>query len=159
MACCLAPSLIDSLASLAFLRFSARAGKAAMSTLALPRLPVFQSIVAHADKPAITDSRLNRTVTYGQLLGRTLALRQKLLDQAGKPNLDDVRVALLCPPGLNWSVAQLAVWAAGGAMTPLADRHPLAEMQHAVRTADTSILIAHESFAARASELGLMAAL
>ena len=124
-----------------------------MSTLALPRTPVFESIVRHADKPAITDARLNRSVTYGQLLGRTLSLRQKLLDQVGKPTLDDVRVALLCPPGLNWSVAQLAVWAAGGAMTPLADRHPLEEMRHCVETAKTAVLIAHESFAARASEL------
>ena len=125
----------------------------APAAMSLPRLPIFESIARHASKRALTDARLDRTVTYAQLLSRALALRANLLGQVGKANLEDVRVALLCPPGLNWSVAQLAVWAAGGAMTPLADRHPLSEMQHAVKTAAVSILIAHESFAARASEL------
>ncbi|MBA2282516.1 MAG: AMP-binding protein [Acidimicrobiia bacterium] len=66
--------------------------------------------------------------SYEQLTKSAAALAAVLL--AGRDDLAEARVALLCPPGRDFVVAMLACWQAGGVAVPLHPAHPMAELAY-----------------------------
>lgn len=69
----------------------------------LPNLPFFQRAHAAAKKdpkkPAIIDTRTNKTHTYVDLLKDAQAFRQKLVGENGPSDLKEERIAALVPNG------------------------------------------------------------
>lgn len=62
----------------------------------LPRLPVFEAIASHDPaSTAVVHSASQRTFTYGELLGDVSRVRDRLLKEAGRDDIDGERVAFL----------------------------------------------------------------
>ncbi|KAI8052137.1 AMP-dependent synthetase and ligase [Syncephalis plumigaleata] len=61
-------------------------------------------------------------------------------------DLEQQRVAVLCPSGYSYVVAQWAVWAAGGVFVPLCVQHPTTELAYHIYNAECSMAIVHPTF-------------
>ncbi|KAI8074850.1 hypothetical protein BC940DRAFT_230048 [Gongronella butleri] len=120
----------------------------------LPKLPLFENALKYAQdtaKVAIDDVRVDKQFTYGHLVRAAGALAARLLD--GKTDLDEQRVAILCPSGFAYVVCQWAIWAAGGVAVPVCTSHPAAEQIYTLTDAQATLLLAHDVYAARTDEL------
>ena len=62
--------------------------------------------------------------------------------RAGAGDLQEARVAFLVPPSFAHVVISRGIWMAGGVAVPLAVSHPAAELEHVVRDAGASIVVA-----------------
>lgn len=66
------------------------------TTTTLPKLPLFEAISRHdPESTAVIHSVSGRRFKYGELLGDVRRARDRLLDSAGKPDLDGERIAFL----------------------------------------------------------------
>ena len=59
----------------------------------------------------------------------------------GAADLREQRVAFLIPPAFAYVVVSRGIWLAGGVAVPLAVSHPPAELEHAIRDAQASIVV------------------
>ncbi|KAG2183637.1 hypothetical protein INT43_006645 [Umbelopsis isabellina] len=117
--------------------------------LALPKLPLFQQALSQAqnaelNKPAVVDVRTGKSFTYRQLVTAVASFREKILN--GRSDLEEARVAFLCPSGYQYVVFQWAIWAAGGIAVPLCTAHPEHELLYSVTDSESSLILAHPSF-------------
>jgi malonyl-CoA/methylmalonyl-CoA synthetase len=95
------------------------------------------------------------TFSYENLDGAADAAASALL--AGRPTLDEARVALLVTPGFAHVATVRGIWRAGGIAVPLAISHPPAELEYVIADAQASIVIADKENADRASALAAAA--
>lgn len=65
---------------------------------------------------------------------------------AGRPDLEEARVAFLCPPGPTYVASMLAAWAAGGVAVPLHPGHPDAELEYVMANAAPKVVVCHSDF-------------
>lgn len=83
--------------------------------------------------------------TYGDLDDESARVAAAILDLvpdvAGR-DLQERRIAFLVPPSFAYVAVQRAVWRAGGIAVPLAVSHPPAELEHVIRDAGASLVIA-----------------
>ncbi|KAG2225096.1 hypothetical protein INT45_011778 [Circinella minor] len=125
-----------------------------MTQYKLPNTPLFSNAISYAQQqkgPAIDDIRVDKSFSYSELVSATCLLREKLLDN--KEDLKEQRVAILCPSGFAYVVAQWAVWAAGGVAVPLCTTHPLPEQLYTIQDSQATLIIGHPAFSARVNEL------
>lgn len=62
----------------------------------LPRLPVFEAIAKHdPDSTVVVHSASQRTFRYGELLGDVRRARDRLLEEAGRSDINGERIAFL----------------------------------------------------------------
>src|SRR5262245_61110989 len=80
----------------------------------------------HAGRTAIADRDGERS--YADLHAAAGRVAAGLL--AGRPDLEEARVALLAEPGFGWAAVQWGIYRAGGIAVPLALSHPAAELEH-----------------------------
>jgi len=118
---------------------------------ALPKLPLFQQAVRHAQDleashPAVVDVRTSKSYTYSDLVSAVAVFRNKILN--GRSDLNEARVAFICPSGYQYVVLQWAIWAAGGIAVPLCTAHPEHELLYSVTESEASIILAHPKFEA-----------
>ena len=101
-------------------------------------LPFFGRLSCSPDHLAARDDA--RCVTYRALVAEadTLAAR---LDPNGS-GLAGARVAIWVPPSVDWAVALVAIWRAGGVAVPLALSHPEPELEHVLSDSGATVLIA-----------------
>ena len=66
----------------------------------------------------------------------------------------EARIAALVTPGPEYTVAQWAIWRAGGIMLPLSASAAEREWEHALTDAQVSVVIADAAHAARNEEIG-----
>ncbi|KAJ1984446.1 hypothetical protein H4R34_000651 [Dimargaris verticillata] len=89
--------------------------------------------------------------TYRQLLRDVQTLRYRLSPDG--MDLNEARVAFLCPNGYEYVVAQWAIWAAGGIAVPLSTLHPVQELQYFLEDAQATVLLFHPDHAATVEAL------
>lgn len=107
----------------------------------------------HAERTAIIDD--NGTWTYGDLLDRSGALAQALLD--GRHDLHGARVLLLASSGLEYVAALWAIWRAGGVAVPLSAHQPPAEWARAAADSRASFAFAGLAYEAGFAPVALAA--
>lgn len=67
-----------------------------MVSTTLPRLPVFEAIAKHdPESTVVVHSASQRTFKYGELLADVCRTRDRLLEAAGKTDINGERVAFL----------------------------------------------------------------
>jgi malonyl-CoA/methylmalonyl-CoA synthetase len=80
-----------------------------------------------------------RSWTYSEIDDRSRAAASRLL--AGRADLDEARVALLVPPGIDFVALLLGIFRAGGVAVPLALSHPARELAHVIGDAGASVVV------------------
>jgi malonyl-CoA/methylmalonyl-CoA synthetase len=90
----------------------------------LPSLPIFTKLLKHAEtqslqKPVIVDVKSNTSHSYQNLVSDVSSFRNELLKGSFNQNLNENRVAFLCPNGYDYVVSQWSIWSAGGIAVPL----------------------------------------
>ena len=113
-------------------------------------LSVVDRVIEHGSRPAIVDPA--GVWSYDDLATSSRRLAARLL--AGRSDLDEERVAVLCTPGHDFVVATLACWRAGGLAVPLNPTHPDRELVYALDDAQASIVLASPTWADLAGRIG-----
>lgn len=101
-------------------------------------IPLIARAEGFADRTAVVDQ--DGSHTYEWLDTRSRLRATQLL--AGRPDLEEARVAYLMEPGLDHVATQWAIWRAGGVAVPLCPDHPEPELARAVDDCGASILLA-----------------
>ena len=65
----------------------------------------------------------------------------------GVDDLDERRVAFMCPPDAAYVVSLWAIWRAGGVTVPLCTAHPADELRYVLRDSGADLLIIHPLYA------------
>ncbi|OLN81778.1 Acyl-CoA synthetase family member 3, mitochondrial [Colletotrichum chlorophyti] len=125
-----------------------------MASTTLPRLPLFEAISRHdPESTAVIHSLSGRRFKYGELLGDVRRARNKLLDSAGKPDLNGERIAFLVENSYDYVVTLLAALAARSIAVPLSPAFPAAELQYILNQSEASVLVSSAKFATKAREI------
>jgi malonyl-CoA/methylmalonyl-CoA synthetase len=106
-------------------------------------IPLVARAAAYADRTAVIDDA--GSLRYVELLERSARGAGQLL--AGADDLAGARVAFLTAPGIDYVVAQWAIWRAGGIAVPLCTTHPPPELEYVIGDADVDVLVADAQFA------------
>ena len=115
----------------------------------MPELPLIARARLHAGSIAFrTATTLH---TYQNLLDRSATLAAALLRE--KDDLNETRVALLVPPGVEYAAAQWAIWRAGGIKVPICLSATIPEWEYALTDSDAGIVLADTAMAARISPM------
>jgi malonyl-CoA/methylmalonyl-CoA synthetase len=115
----------------------------------MPELPVIARAHSHAESVAFRTA--TNVHTYQNLLERSATLAAALL--GAENDLNEMRVALIVPPGFEYAAAQWAIWRAGGVKVPICLSATLPEWEYALTDSDASILMADTAMAAKISPL------
>ena len=107
------------------------------------RPPLVARAAQHLERVALVVGA--DSYTYRDLDESSQRIATRLL--AGSTDLNEARVAFLIPPGFEHVAVQWGIWRAGGIAVPLAVSHPPTELDHVIRDAQASIVIAHPKFA------------
>ena len=100
-------------------------------------LPIVSRAQSHAQSLALVDDL--RRATYAQLLAESAAVATTLLDS--HEDLEERRVALLVPPGVDYATSLWGIWRAGGVALPLGVMHPPREWEYALDDAAVSAIV------------------
>jgi len=106
-------------------------------------LPLVSRARGHGRRLAIEDP--GASYTYADLLSASARVAATLL--AGRPDLNEARVAFLTPADYSYAAIQWGIWRAGGIAVPLATSHPPAEWEYVLRDAKPEIAIVAPVFA------------
>ncbi|EFQ25433.1 AMP-binding enzyme [Colletotrichum graminicola] len=124
------------------------------STASLPKLPLFEAISRHdPESTAVVHSLSGRRFKYGELLGDVRRARDKLLDSAGKQDLNGERIAFLVENSYDYVVTLLAAFAARSIAVPLSPAFPAPELQYILDQSEASLLVSSAKFATKAKEV------
>ncbi|MGH9247045.1 MAG: AMP-binding protein, partial [Acidimicrobiales bacterium] len=96
-----------------------------------------ERIARHDTRKAIVDP--GGAWSYDALETDATGLAAALL--AGRDDLGEERVALLCAPGHDFVTGLLGCWAAGGLAVPLHPSHPEAELEYFLTDADAGVIV------------------
>lgn len=101
------------------------------------RLPLIARALLHGSRTAVVDTQ--GSFSYNQLLDASSRVATALL--AGRPNLQEERVAFLIRPGFPWVAAQWGIWQAGGIAVPLPADSTRPELDYMVGDTGASTLL------------------
>ncbi|KAK1529035.1 AMP-binding enzyme [Colletotrichum costaricense] len=133
---------------------ASQSARMASTTTSLPRIPLFEAISRHdPESTAVIHSLSGRRFKYGELLGDVRRTRNKLLDSAGKSDLNGERIAFLVENSYDYVVTLLAAFAARSIAVPLSPAFPAAELQYILNQSEASLLVSSAKFAAKAKEV------
>ncbi|KAL2261375.1 hypothetical protein VTK26DRAFT_4289 [Humicola hyalothermophila] len=120
----------------------------------LPRLPVFEAIARHdPDSIAVIHSNSGRQFRYGELLGDVCKTRNRLLETAGRGDIDGERIAFLVENSYDYVVTLLAILAAKSIAVPLSPAFPAPELQYILNHSEALMLLSSAKFAQKAQEV------
>jgi malonyl-CoA/methylmalonyl-CoA synthetase len=105
--------------------------------------PLVARASLHSNRAALVVG--TRSHTYRDLDEASHRIATHLLAESA--DLHEARVAFLIPPSFEHVAVQWGIWRAGGIAVPLAVSHPPGELEHVIRDAEASIVIAHPRFA------------
>ncbi|KAI9306211.1 AMP-dependent synthetase and ligase [Cunninghamella echinulata] len=128
-----------------------------MTKLLLPNFPLFSNALKYAKETkniAIDDVRTGNKYNYLDLVFAVSLLRNQLLGEKRYIfDLEEQRVAILCPSGFDYVVCQWAIWAAGGVAVPLCTTHPIPEQVYTLVDSQSTLLLVHPIYKNRQEEL------
>lgn len=102
-------------------------------------LPFLDAARSHPERPALMIG--DQEYIYGDLLGMSERMAHFLL--RGRTDLEEARVVLVVPPGIEYVAAQWGIWRAGGVIVPLALAHPVPELMSLIVDADPELVLLH----------------
>ncbi len=114
-----------------------------------PELGFAERTAPFAEWTAIADRVGSHS--YAELAAASARVAVGLL--AGRPDLDEARVALLVEPGFAWAAVEHGTWRAGGVAVPLALSHPSAELEHVLGDSGAEAVVASPDLASRVEPL------
>ncbi|RYD28137.1 MAG: long-chain fatty acid--CoA ligase, partial [Verrucomicrobiaceae bacterium] len=91
----------------------------------------------HGNRPAIREG--GRDFTYAELLDASARVAASLL--AGRPDLEEARVAFMAPAGFAYTAVQWGIWRAGGIAIPLSVHATPPELHHALGDSDVEAIV------------------
>ncbi|KAJ1661110.1 hypothetical protein IWQ61_000046 [Dispira simplex] len=112
----------------------------------LPPLPLFATAFRQAESQAepsplaVVDTEGSWTYTT---LRRDVESVRHRLTTTHEEDLQEARVAFLCPNSYAYVVTQWAIWAAGGIAVPLSPLHPPAELDYFIQDSQADTLVYH----------------
>lgn len=104
------------------------------------------------DRMAVSEAEPGGAVSYGDLVVRSRAVAEGLLQAVAGgrvADLDGRRVCALLPPSVDYVVAQWATWRAGGVWVPLAVSHPPRELAFVLADAEPDAVLVAPDMAGR----------
>ncbi|HET9180441.1 MAG TPA: acyl-CoA synthetase [Terriglobia bacterium] len=101
------------------------------------RVPLIVRALQHGGRTAVVDTQ--RSFPYNELLDASSRVATALL--AGRPNLQEERVAFLIRPGFPWVAAQWGIWRAGGIAVPLPADSTRPELDYILDDTEASALL------------------
>jgi malonyl-CoA/methylmalonyl-CoA synthetase len=107
-------------------------------------VPLVAHAARHPERIAIVTD--GDAFSYRQL--NSVSQRVAAALMGAEPDLAEARVAFLVPPGFDWASVLWGIWRAGGIAVPLALSHPPAELEHVIRDAQASIVVADPAYVA-----------
>jgi malonyl-CoA/methylmalonyl-CoA synthetase len=105
-------------------------------------LPLVSRARGYSHRVAVVDS--GNTHTYAELLDASERIAGLLL--AGRPDLEEARVAFLTPADFSYAAIQWGIWRAGGIAVPLATSHPPPEWEYVLRDAGAKLAVVGAEF-------------
>ena len=96
----------------------------------------------HLDSIAVTVA--GQAYSYRYLLSRAQQIGSILLD--GKTDLQEMRVAFMVPPGVDYVATLWGIWQAGGVGVPLCLVHPPASLTYSLSDSGSEIVVASEDY-------------
>lgn len=99
---------------------------------------LFTQSLLSPNKTAIIDPK--GSFSYRQLQAESDRIAKGLL--AGKPDLDEARVAFMVSPGFDYVRIQWAIWKAGGIAVPLCVTYPLPSLAYVIEDTQAGLIIA-----------------
>ncbi len=115
----------------------------------MPELPLIARARSHAGSVAFRTATTE--YTYQNLLDRSATLAAVLLGEEN--DLNEIRVALLVSPGVEYAAAQWAIWRAGGIKVPICLSATIPEWEYALTDSVAGILMVDTALAAKISPL------
>jgi malonyl-CoA/methylmalonyl-CoA synthetase len=89
---------------------------------------------------------------YADLLRAAGGIADGLAGGSGG-DLDEARVAFMCPPGPAYVACQWGIWAAGGVAVPLHPGHPTAELEYVLQNSQPTAVLCHTAHHGRLEPL------
>ncbi len=105
-------------------------------------IALVQHALGHGERTAILSE--GKSYTYAALMQDSAVVAQTLL--AGRPDLNESRVAFLVPPSYDYVRCQWGIWRAGGIAVPLCTAHPLPALRYVLEDTMANVLIIHPDF-------------
>jgi acyl-CoA synthetase (AMP-forming)/AMP-acid ligase II len=105
--------------------------------------PLFERAQLHADRSALREG--DNVFSYRQLTDRADRVAAALLG-VGK-DLEEKRIGVLIPPGVDYVAAQWGVWRAGGIFVPLSLSATPKEISYALADAEIGCLVTTKELA------------
>ncbi|WP_299453589.1 acyl-CoA synthetase [uncultured Microscilla sp.] len=102
-------------------------------------IPLINQAYQYKNKVAIIDE--NGTYTYEQLLEVSAVIAQHLLEQTGKTDLNETRVAFMAMPNFYYAAIQWGIWQAGGIAVPLGISHPIPEIEYILDDTQAEVIL------------------
>ncbi|MBN7810750.1 acyl-CoA synthetase [Algoriphagus sp. H41] len=99
---------------------------------------LFTQSLLSPNKTAIIDPK--GSFSYRQLQADSDRIAKGIL--AGKPDLDEARVAFMVSPGFDYVRIQWAIWKAGGIAVPLCVTYPLPSLAYVIEDTQAELIIA-----------------
>ncbi len=115
----------------------------------MPGITLIDRAFHHETRLAVQDD--DRRATYATLIEDSARLAAALL--AARGDLAEERIGFLLPPGVDYVVAQWAIWRAGGVAVPLNTEASLPEIEHVLATAGVRRVLARAEAAPRLRDL------
>ncbi len=112
-------------------------------------LPIIRTAEGHADNIAFFGP--DGETTYRDLLDRSARIACGLL--GGSTDLNEERIAFIVPTGPDYVAVQWGIWRAGGIAVPLNHGAAVPEIEHVLRTAGVTRLVAAPALADRLGNL------
>lgn len=105
--------------------------------------PLFERAQLHADRSALREG--DNVFSYRQLTERADRVAAALL--GGGKDLEEKRIGVLIPPGVDYVAAQWGVWRAGGVFVPLSLSATPKEISYALADAEIGCLVTTKELA------------
>lgn len=112
-------------------------------------LPIIRAVEGHADNVAFFSP--DGETLYRDLLDRSARIAGGLL--GGRADLKEERIAFIVPTGPDYAAVQWGIWRAGGIAVPLNHGAAVPEIEHVLRTAGVTRLVAAPALADRLGHL------
>ena len=91
-------------------------------------LKLFEQARLHGSRLAIRQGTSD--ITYADLLKRSERIASALLD--AENDLNESRIALLCPSAQEFAISQWGIWRAGGVCVPMSNSATASELEYAI---------------------------
>lgn len=115
-------------------------------------IPLINQAFKYKNKVAIIDE--HGSFTYEQLLQTSSQVARYLLQQTGKSDLNEARIAFMAIPNFYYAAIQWGIWQAGGIAVPLGISHPIPEIEYILDDTQVEVVLTTDTYQEFLAPLG-----